>query len=737
MTSAFTYPLTRPFTSTFTSTLGTIIANGGEPSPTLTSFSILTDPTNTAGFTGGNASTYIRNGIEYQGVISVIDGFQYIVGIDVLTGTIVSKTEICTDYSAYKDDHNPACPWLMPDGTTVVTLVSAHNVEAIMKWRRSTTGDLADLGAQTNHAAVEEVTYPTPLEHPDNGEAIYAYRGNQLKWYLTRSANNGASWSNYTNPIWTSAQQTYVRFKKLSGNEYLCHAAENPVAGNPEIYSFRVDVGTGAIRTADGTTIANFKTAVPAASANSTTADIFYTAPAGYSCSVGESFPGGDLWYFSQGTSDGQFDEWWVSRCTTANVWDPADFVHTKVCDGGYGVGSTTAVPWSSTPRIKEVKFPGVTRRMLAVSQLLRGTNYAFIMEEQDDFTWKNVLFFNEAAANTDHSEYIAWPLGNGTGNVLVAINPHEHPDFDAITSATMEFLRIDSIGEEAPVITNASSYNVDEYSDWVRELTADQPCGFNIVGGADAADFEIIGGKYLKLIHAVDRDTPHDANTDNVFDVQVAARGFGNDLESDPFTITLTIDAITKTGMSQLFTQTADLTNAAWTASGLGTRVNNSTDVTDPDGGTTMDKLPQAVGTTSHNITETRTLTANTQYTDSYEWVLDAEAPFAACRRTFGTGNGSVVAKFDLRRGQYVNGGVGGVLPSAPFIIPFAAEGKFRLGMTYTSPGTTASGVGGPAVCRFAGPSTTEAGVTTAAGYVRFPSHNVGKYKTHVPRTT
>jgi hypothetical protein len=708
--------------------------DGGEEA-VVTAFTVVTDAVQTAGFTGGNASTYILNGIEYQGAVSVVDGKQYVVGIDINTGLIVSKFNNCDAYTAYLDDHNPGCPWLMDDGVTAVFLTTAHNVEAIVRVRRSLTGDPADSAAETTIATVSAATYPTPLEHPGNGESIFAYRGNQTAWYLVRTLDDGANWTAFANPVWTHSDQTYCRFKRVGLNEYVCHAAANPISGDPELYSFRLNTSTGDIRNAAGTTIANFKTGSPAASANPSNADLFYTAPTGWSCSVGEVFEDGTVWYFTQGTADGQFDELWTSRCTTANLHDPADYVHVKVCDMGYGVGSTTATPWSSTPRVKEVKYPGVTRKMLAVSQLLRGTNYAFIMEQQDDFTWKNVLFFNEAPAVTDHSEYIAWPLGEGQGKALVAINPQDHADFDAITNATMEFLVVSSIGAAAPVITTSPTQAVDEYSDWLLELTADQPCGFNIVGGADAADFDIIGGKYLHLIHAADYDAPHDADTDNAFDVQVAARGFGNDLESAAFTITLSINQITKTGGSQLFTQTADLTNAAWTASGLGTRVNNSTDVTDPDGGNTMDKLPQSTGTTSHNVNQAKTLTASTKYTTGYEWVLDDQAPFAACRLTYGTGNGSTVAKFDLRRGQLVNVGVS-VAPLKTFCLPLAA-GKYRLGQTIVAPATTAAGQAGPAVCQFAGPSTTETGITTAAGYVRYPNLMLGDYKTHVVRTT
>jgi hypothetical protein len=371
---------------------------------------------------------------------------------------------------------------------------------------------------------------------------------------------------------------------------------------------------------------------------------------------------------------------------------------------------------------------------MLAVSQILGGMNYAFIMEQQDDFTWKNVLAFNEAPQGTDHSEYIKWPLGQGQGKVVVAINPQDYSAFDTIVNATMEFLRVDALGAAAPTITVAPTLAIDEYQDLLLAITTDQPCGINIVGGADAANFEIVGGKYLRLIHAANYDAPHDADANNEFVVQVAARSFGNGLESAPFTFKLTIAPLVKTGGAQLFTQTADLTNAAWTPTGLGTRVNNSTDVLDADGGNTMDKLPQSATTSSHNITQTRTLTAGVQYFDAYKWHPDPEAPFITLRRTCGAA-GSFVTTFDGRRGCFV-ASIGTLTPDRTFCIPLA-NGCFIIGHIFTAPVGAASGVGGPAVRQFSGPSTTEVGSTAAAAYINEPSHMVGKFKTHVPRTT
>jgi hypothetical protein len=712
---------------------------GGGSGVTLAAFSLLTDAAQTAGLTGGNASTYIRLGIEAQGFVDVVTGYQYILGIDVQAGSIATKTLIYTGYSAYKDDHNPACPWLMPDGTTVMVLVTAHNVEALVKMWRSTTGDLADLVALADHVTPDLATYPTPLPHPGDGRAIFATRNDQLDWCLHFTTNNGLTFTNGANPVWTHSTQTYCRFIKIGTNEYLCHAAANPTVGEPAIYSFRVNTLTGAIRNAAGTTIANFITGLPFASASEFNADLFYQAPAGYSCSVGEAFADGSLWYFTQGTDDGQFDEWWTSRCTTANVWDPADYVHAKLCDAGYGVGSTTSTRWSSTARAKEIKFPGVTRRMLAISQLLRGTNYAFIMEEQDDFTWKNVLFVNEAPQATDHSEYVQVPLGNGQGKVLFAINPQDHPNYDAITNATLEFVRIDSIGTTAPVITpSKATHSLNEYMDGIVELTADQPCGFNIVGGDDAANFVIIGGKYLKLIHAANYDAPHDDDGDGVFDVQITARGFGNNLESDPFPIAWTIQPLVKTGMVQLHTQTADLTNAAWVINVSGTpsltRSANSGDFFDQYGTNLLDKLIDATNNTSHNISQTKTLSSNTEYTHCYVWHPSTGAPFLSIRSTFGAA-GNIVPTFDGRRGELVNVAiVGAVTLVATFCIPLA-NGCFLVGITFITPPSTASGQFGPAVRRFSGPSTTEVGVTSAISYLHEPSLNTGKFKTHVPR--
>lgn len=707
----------------------------GPPAPVATAFTVLTDATNTAGLVGGNKTDYVRNGIRYVGSVSVVDGKQYVLGIDIQTGTIVSKSNSCSAYTAYKDDHNPAGPWLMPDGVTAMALASAHNVSAEIRMRRTTTGDPADWAVETTLVTVATTTYPTPLEHPGNGDALLAYRGNApgLDWFLSRSQDNGATWSNYTHAVWHDSDQTYCRFSKIAANEYLCHASNNPAVGSPNVYSFRVNTSTGNIRNAAGTTIANFITGVPVYSANASNADLFYTAPTGWTAGVGEVFADNSIWYFNQVTDDGQFGEWWISRCTTANFWNPADWVHSKICEAGYGVG--LAANYTSLARAKEVVFPGITQKLLAVSQLREGVSYCFIMAEQTDHTWKNVLYFNEAPQVTNHSEYIHWPLGySDTGKLMVAFNPQDHNDYNAITNASVKFLRIDALGNTAPVITYTSSPTVTEYKDFKAAITTDQPCGINIVGGADAANFEIVGGKYLRLNHAANFDAPHDANADNQFVVQVKAMSLSGQ-ESAAFTITLTITALTKTGGVELFTQTADLTNAAWTANAV-TRANDSTDVTDPDGGNTMDKIIQtAAAGVAHNLAQTLTLTASTKYTEHYEvHPSTGTSMYFGARRTFGAG-GSCVCKFDLVRGRWINHN-NSVIPSATFCMPLA-NGNFEPGMTYTAPVGTASGTGGPAIYQFAGPNAVEDGVITCNAYVRKPTCQAGDYKTHVVRTT
>jgi hypothetical protein len=96
------------------------------------------------------------------------------------------------------------------------------------------------------------------------------------------------------------------------------------------------------------------------------------------------------------------------------------------------------------------------------------------------------------------------------------------------------------------PVITSVNSANVAENTTAVVNLTATdadlpaQTVSFSITGGADAALFQIVGGQ-LQFVSAPDYEAPADADTNNVYVVQVTASDGAGRTTSQTINVTVT----------------------------------------------------------------------------------------------------------------------------------------------------------------------------------------------------
>ena len=84
-------------------------------------------------------------------------------------------------------------------------------------------------------------------------------------------------------------------------------------------------------------------------------------------------------------------------------------------------------------------------------------------------------------------------------------------------------------VNDNDPVITSSATPSVAENTTSVVNLTATdadlpgQTVTFSITGGADAAKFQIVGDQ-LRFMAAPDYEAPGDADTNNVYQVQVTA---------------------------------------------------------------------------------------------------------------------------------------------------------------------------------------------------------------------
>lgn len=74
-----------------------------------------------------------------------------------------------------------------------------------------------------------------------------------------------------------------------------------------------------------------------------------------------------------------------------------------------------------------------------------------------------------------------------------------------------------------APLVTSASSFTVAENVAFSSQLTADQTVTWAIIGGDDQAQFSLSAAGLLEMV-AQDYETPSDADTDRVYEVQVRA---------------------------------------------------------------------------------------------------------------------------------------------------------------------------------------------------------------------
>lgn len=101
------------------------------------------------------------------------------------------------------------------------------------------------------------------------------------------------------------------------------------------------------------------------------------------------------------------------------------------------------------------------------------------------------------------------------------------------------------------PTITSTNSASVTENATLSKSLTANESVTWSIVGGADSTDFEISGSTLRWASNGTqDYESPADADTDNVYVVNVRATSVGTGEFSDQ-TISVTVTDIAWTPLS------------------------------------------------------------------------------------------------------------------------------------------------------------------------------------------
>jgi len=93
-----------------------------------------------------------------------------------------------------------------------------------------------------------------------------------------------------------------------------------------------------------------------------------------------------------------------------------------------------------------------------------------------------------------------------------------------------------------APTVTSSASASVEENATLAHALTASETVTWSIVGGADAARFEISGSTLRWAANGTkDFEAPDDANTDNAYVVNVRATDLSSNVTDQTITITVT----------------------------------------------------------------------------------------------------------------------------------------------------------------------------------------------------
>lgn len=99
------------------------------------------------------------------------------------------------------------------------------------------------------------------------------------------------------------------------------------------------------------------------------------------------------------------------------------------------------------------------------------------------------------------------------------------------------------------PTITTTANFNRPENSPTVVTMaaTGDTPIAWSITGGADAALFSVVEATgVVTWDSAPDYEDPQDANTDNVYVVELTAT---NDAGSDALTLNITVTDVNEDG--------------------------------------------------------------------------------------------------------------------------------------------------------------------------------------------
>ena len=198
------------------------------------------------------------------------DGYCGIARYDQVTG-VVTKTDLKLSNTA--DDHNGLGLTVMDDGKIMCVYAGGHNSDNDIHIRISNEpGNIEKFDTHIVLRSYGKTCYGQILKY--NGKYHIFYRINNNSWG-TRSSADGVNWSKETTLV-TSNTQYYCRFMPTTqdGLIRVCMCS-NPTATDPRIRMGFLNLDTGELLNADGTTV------VGTNNVSYTSFDVLITPPEG------------------------------------------------------------------------------------------------------------------------------------------------------------------------------------------------------------------------------------------------------------------------------------------------------------------------------------------------------------------------------------------------------------------------------------------------------------------------
>ncbi|TRX50198.1 T9SS type B sorting domain-containing protein, partial [Fulvivirga sp. M361] len=141
-------------------------------------------------------------------------------------------------------------------------------------------------------------------------------------------------------------------------------------------------------------------------------------------------------------------------------------------------------------------------------------------------------------------------PVDANTDNVyeieITATDDDNNSDMETWTVTVIDQIEVANFTIDA--IANANVNENSVYTSVTPNLSGDTPIGnvtYTISGGADAADFTINGTTGVVSMVVRDFESPVDANTDNVYEIEITATDDDNNSDTETWTVTVIDDVI------------------------------------------------------------------------------------------------------------------------------------------------------------------------------------------------